>query len=313
MDDLNSNNNFNGSTGSDSPAVKGIIDPVAAAILGLVGGFILYQLIGGILTLLVFGFDLEAAPVNGLRLMTIAGQILFILLPAIIFTKLIYSNVSAVLYTHIPDFKEFFIFSIGIIVLIPMLQSYLYIQNFLIEAVAAKSEFIYSIKSALDSLDELITKTYSNLLAAENIPEMILVIIAVSIVPAVSEEVMFRGFIQRSFEFKMKPFRAALLTAVFFGLNHFSPYGIVPLIILGFYFGFAAYLSKSLLIPIWLHFLNNFSAIMLYFIIGDDEIIRTDVVDAAALGSNIIYFFVLLAIFGFIVYLIRKNYSLVKK
>ncbi|MDH3269109.1 MAG: CPBP family intramembrane metalloprotease, partial [Ignavibacteria bacterium] len=71
-----------------------LISPVAAAFLGLIGGFILYQFVGGLITLLIFGFDLEAAPVNGLRFMTIVGQILFIFLPALFFSKWIYGDIS---------------------------------------------------------------------------------------------------------------------------------------------------------------------------------------------------------------------------
>jgi membrane protease YdiL (CAAX protease family) len=289
-----------------------LISPIAAAFLGLIGGFLLYQLVGGLLTLLVFGFDLEAAPVNGLRLMTIAGQILFILLPALVFTKWIYNDVASIIYTKMPNWKEILLFSFGIIVLTPLLQSYLYIQNYFIESLAANFEFVQSIKSLLDSFDELITKTYSNLLTADNVPEMFLVIIAVSIVPAICEEVMFRGYIQRSFEFKIKPIWAALVTAVFFSLYHFNPYGLLPLMVLGFYFGFAAYMSKSIVIPITLHFLNNFSAVLLFFIIGDDGLIRSNVVDADAIESHLLYFSFLIVLFGFIIFLIRKYYSQVK-
>ncbi|MBK7630941.1 MAG: hypothetical protein IPJ23_09620 [Ignavibacteriales bacterium] len=61
------------------------ISPVAAAFIGLAGGFFLYQIVGSLLTFLIFGMDLESIPVHSLRLMTMAGQILFILLPALLF------------------------------------------------------------------------------------------------------------------------------------------------------------------------------------------------------------------------------------
>ena len=69
-----------------------LISPIAAAFLGLIGGFILYQFVGGLLTLLLFGFNLDAAPVNGIRLITIFGQIFFIMLPALLFSKWIYGD-----------------------------------------------------------------------------------------------------------------------------------------------------------------------------------------------------------------------------
>jgi membrane protease YdiL (CAAX protease family) len=285
-----------------------LISPVAAAFLGLIGGFILYQFAGGLLTLLIFGFDIEAAPVNGLRLMTMAGQILFILLPALLFAKWIYGNISEVISLKLPNWKEITFFTIGIVILTPLLQSYLYIQNYFIELWAENSTFISSIKTILDSLDELIEKTFGNLLSADTIPEMLLVVLVVSIVPAISEEIMFRGYIQRSFEFKLKPFWAALITAVFFSLFHFNPYGILPLAALGLYFGFAAYMSESLVIPVFLHFLNNFFAVMLYFSIGDDELITGNIAEAEALSSHLVFFFVLAGLFILLVLFIRSYY-----
>ena len=286
-----------------------LISPVAAAFLGLVGGFILYQFLGGLMTLLIFGFDLEAAPVNGLRFITILGQILFIMLPALLFSKWIYGDISKIISFKLPGWKELLLFILGIIILTPLLQSYLYIQNYFVEQWAQTSQFINSIKILLDSLNELIEKTFGNLIHANNLIEMLLVIITISIVPAICEEVMFRGYIQRSFGFKFKPHTAAILTAVFFSLYHFNPYGFIPLATIGFYLGFAAYTSQSLFIPIILHFLNNFFAVMLYFIIGDDELFQSNVSDAASLDTNVMYFVLLLFLFVALMFFIRNYYK----
>ncbi|MFI5236585.1 MAG: CPBP family intramembrane glutamic endopeptidase [Ignavibacteriales bacterium] len=289
-----------------------VISPIAAAFLGLVGGFILYQFLGGLLTLLIFGFELEAAPVNGLRLITIAGQVLFIMLPALLFSKWIYGDVSKIILLKLPRWNELLLFVIGIVILTPMLQSFLYIQNYFVEQWAASSPFISTIKTFLDSLNELIEKTFGNLMRAQNVPEMLLVIITISVIPAISEELLFRGYIQRSFEFKLKPYLAALITAVFFAAYHFNPYGIIPLIILGFYFGFAAYSSQSIIIPVILHFLNNFIAVILYFTFGDDELIQSDVVDPASLNMNILYFSAMLSLFLVLIFFIKKYYKKIK-
>jgi uncharacterized protein len=286
-----------------------LISPIAAAFLGLIGGFILYQFLGGLMTLLIFGFDLEAAPVNGLRFMTIIGQILFIFLPALFFSKWIYGDVSKIISIKMPNWKELALFVLGIIILTPLLQSYLYIQNSFIEQLAETSEFVNSIKFLLDSLNELIEKTFGDLIRADNVPEVLLVIIAISVVPAICEEVMFRGYIQRSFGFKFKPHIAAIITAVFFALYHFNPYGLIPLAIIGFYLGFAAYTSQSLVIPIIIHFLNNFFAVMLYFIIGDEDLLKSNVSDAASLDMNVIYFFLLLILFTALMFFIRNYYK----
>ena len=290
--------------------VEPLISPIAAAFIGLVGGFFLYQIIGGLLTLIIFGFNLESIPVNSLRVMTMAGQILFILLPALVFSKWIYIDVGKIIRIHRPEWKEVGLFFLGIVILSPLLQSFLFIQNYFLEQWAKSSEFINAAKGFFDTLNKMVDSTYSNLLSASNIFELALVILVVAVVPAVSEESMFRGFIQRSFELKLKPYWAIFLTAMFFSAYHFNPYGFVPLFILGAYFGFAAYMSRSLVIPMILHFLNNFSAIILYHILGDDELIKSDaVIKGDELSSYFTMMIVLTILFIFLIAVINKYYN----
>ena len=287
-----------------------LISPIAAAFIGLIGGFFLYQIIGALLTVLIFGFDLESIPVNSMRLMTMAGQILFILLPALLFARWIYLDVGKIIRIRKPAWQEVGLFTIGIVILSPLLQSYLYIQNHFLELWAQNSQFIHSIKSFFDMLNEMVEKTYGNLLSSSNIFEFILVVVVVSVVPAISEESMFRGFVQRSFELKLKPYMAIFLTALFFSAYHFNPYGFIPLFILGAFFGFAAYMSRSLVVPMILHFLNNFSAILLYQIIGNEDLIKSD---AAIKGDELSTYLMLLVIltllFVLLIAVINKYYS----
>lgn len=285
------------------------ISPVAAAFIGLIGGFFLYQIVGGLLTVLIFGFNVEDASVNGIRLMTMAGQILFILLPSLVLSKLFYTNLTKFFRLKLPNWRELLLFVSGLAVLIILLQNYLYVQNHLIDLAAENIPIIKTFKDLLDKLNEFVEKTYGNLLKANTILEAVLIVFVVAVVPALSEEMMFRGYIQRSFEIKIKPFYAALITAVFFGANHFNPYGLLPLIILGLYFGYAAYVSDSIVIPIILHFLNNFTAVMLYFVFGDDELISSTVKKPAELTSSVVTIFFMIILFVGVLFAVRKYYS----
>ena len=270
------------------------ISPITAAFIGLIGGFFLYQFVGGLLTFIIFGFNINDAHVNGLRIMTMLSQLLFILLPALLFSKWFYNDLNRILKFKAPDYREIILFIIGIFILTPLLQNYVSIQNYFINKMAEVSPFINSIKSLLDSLNKLVENSYQNLLSTKTILDAIFVIFVVSIVPAVSEEMMFRGFIQSSFELKLKARWAIVITAVFFGLYHFNPYGLVPLIILGLYFGFAAYMSRSIFVSMILHFTNNFLAVIMYFIIGDK-----DLIDSSATGNiDVRISFFLLMMFG---------------
>lgn len=292
-----------------------IISPILAGFIGLIGGFILYQFVGGLLTIILIGFDLEGASVSALRLMTMAGQILFILLPALLFAKWFYNDVGKIIRAKSTSLKEVGLFSIGIIILTPLMQAYLHIQNHFIYKLAENYAFVNAFKSFFDTLNEMVEKTYGNLLRADNVFEMAFVFFLVAVIPAVSEEVMFRGYVQKSFELKMKPVKAIMITAVFFGLYHFNPYGIIPLILLGVFFGYAAYKTNSIIVPMVLHFLNNFIAVAIFYIIGDDELIETKVQPSTDLGNYISAFLGLCLLFAGLIYLInrfyerRKNYA----
>lgn len=286
-----------------------IISPLLAGFIGLIGGFILYQFVGGLLTIIIIGFDLEGASVSALRLMTMAGQILFILLPALLFAKWFYNDVGKVIRANSTSLKEIGLFSLGIIILTPLMQAYLHIQNHFIYILAENSDFINALKSFFDTLNEMVEKTYGNLLRADNVFEMAFVFFIVAVIPAVSEEVMFRGFVQKSFELKMTPFRAALITAIFFGLYHFNPYGIIPLILLGVFFGYAAYKTNSIIVPMALHFLNNFIAVALFYIAGDEALLETKVQPSTDLGNYISVFLVLCLLFAGLIWLINKFYE----
>jgi membrane protease YdiL (CAAX protease family) len=286
-----------------------IVSPISAAFIGLFGGFILYQFIGSLLTILVLGYNFDKTPANSQRLMTAAGQILFILLPALIFSRIFYRDVGYIIRAKAPRLGEIAIFLFGIIVLTPLLQSFQFLQNYAIEALAKNYSVVKDLKSTFDWMNNMLDETYHTLLTVHNAFEGVLVIIVVAFVPALCEEVMFRGFIQKSFELKIKPFWAALITAVFFGLYHFNPYGLIPLIGLGLYFGFAAYMSNSIVVPIILHFFNNFTAVIFYFIFGNEDLIKNNTTPNVDIWYSVISFLVLLVIFVSVIFVIKKYYS----
>ncbi|HEX2868230.1 MAG TPA: CPBP family intramembrane glutamic endopeptidase [Ignavibacteriales bacterium] len=284
------------------------ISPLSAAFLGLLAVFILYQVGGSVLTLLIFGFNLKDADITAMRLLTTAGQMLFILLPAIILTRAIYTNVSAHIRIRPVNAQEIVIFSLGLFILTSLLQSYLYIQNAAMIKLAEAYPSINGIKSYIDKIDKVVESSYDTLLTSKSILESLLIIVVVAVVPAICEEFFFRGFVQRSFELRLRPFTSALITAFFFGLYHFHPYQIVPLTALGLYFGFAAYMSETIFLPMILHFLNNLIAVVMFFILGSDDVSLPQSVPAADLRFSVMMFLSMVALFTFFMIYVNRIY-----
>ncbi|MEI7812500.1 MAG: CPBP family intramembrane glutamic endopeptidase [Ignavibacteria bacterium] len=292
-----------------SRAISSKIAPGLASSAGLILIFILYQIGGSILTIAILGIHPDQADVTSLRLMTTSGQLLFILLPALMLTKYIYSDVTYVLRFRLPDFHASSLFVAGLLCLTPLLQTYMYLQNFFFMKIAVISPFFNKFKIYLDQFDKMVEDSYSAILDSHSVQESALIIIVVAVVPAVCEEIFFRGFVQRGFEFKFRPFRGALLTAVIFGFYHFHPYQIVPLAALGLYFGWAVYMSDSIFTSVLLHFLNNLFAVVLFFIFGKEDITVPQSYTATDLNNSVLLFLGLLTLFVLIIIYINRILS----
>ena len=85
-----------------------------------------------------------------------------------------------------------------------------------------------------------------------------LVLVAVAILPAVGEELVFRGLLQPGFiRMTGSAHFGIWLTAAFFGLVHLQFAGILPRVFLGAVLGFLVYRSDRLWLPILAHALFN--------------------------------------------------------
>ena len=286
------------------------IPPVTVAFVALIGIFLLYQVGGAVLTVAIFGFDIEKADVNAMRLLTMGGQILLMLLPTLLLARYVYRNhISFILRARFPVIKEILLFSVGLLLLTPLLQNFLAIQNFALLKLADVSPFIKNLINMLDQLDKIVEKTYGSLLTSHSLFESSFIIFVVAVVPALCEETLFRGLVQKSFEQKFKPVWSIIITALFFGLYHFNPYGLIPLIALGAYFCFAAYISDSIFVPMSLHFLNNLFAVLAFLILGNDELINNTNTKTELILPQLISFLIFGAIFFSYIFYLKNNYN----
>jgi membrane protease YdiL (CAAX protease family) len=105
------------------------------------------------------------------------------------------------------------------------------------------------------------------LFTPSGVPELVWLIVVVGVTPAVCEEVLFRGYAQRTLE-RVIGWKSILVVGTLFGLYHMQPLGLLSLSGLGFLFGFLFYRSKSLLPSIAAHFTNNTFVVILLFVGG---------------------------------------------
>jgi membrane protease YdiL (CAAX protease family) len=284
--------------------------PLRAAILGLIGGFVLYQIFGALLTLIIFGTDPVKYDITAYRLMMIATQVLFLLLPAIVFSKLIYSNVSRVLRFFAVPPVELLLFALGIFVLFPLINSILMIQDYWVGVLFSKYSFLAPVREILNTVNKMIDDAYSQLLRIRSPLDGLLVTTVVAITPAVCEEMLFRGYIQTGFELRFNKLRGAIITAFFFAAYHFNPEAFIGLFLLGWYFGYAAYKTNSILVPMFLHFIQNFISVILSMIYGSAEIGSPDVITPELVRTNYIAAALLGLVFAALLIIISRFYTI---
>lgn len=83
------------------------------------------------------------------------------------------------------------------------------------------------------------------------------------LIPAICEEIFFRGFIFKSLEQNIGYKKAIIFTGILFGIFHFYPVKILTTALLGILFSFAYYKTKNFLVPVSLHFINNFFSLFI--------------------------------------------------
>ena len=135
------------------------------------------------------------------------------------------------------------IFSYPIVVLLGWLNAFLPVPEWMAEM--------------QQSMDEMIAK----LLGSENILWMGL--FHIGLVPSICEEIMYRGYVQRSLEKSWGIWTAIILSGLIFGAYHLQITRILPLAALGILFAYITYVSNSLIPAMAAHLVNNGGQVIL--------------------------------------------------
>lgn len=101
-------------------------------------------------------------------------------------------------------------------------------------------------------------------------------IVFVAIIPAIGEELFFRGSLQKSLEPHLGSIHNTIfVTALIFSALHFEITAFFYRFFLGVILGYVFYWSKNLLIPILIHALNNgMTVFMMYYTFSATEVIN---------------------------------------
>jgi len=191
----------------------------------------------------------------------IAAAIMFFI-PAFIYARIVNPNPFQQLgFNNVISGKQFFL--VLLIALCGMaLSGSLGTLN---EMIPISKEWAAKFKNAEDAYNKQVL-----IIAKMNsFKEYLFAMVVIALAPAIFEEVLFRGALQRLFQHWFKNISLAIVvTSIIFSIVHFSYYGFLARAGLGFILGLIFFYSRNIWLCIWAHFINNGLAVTALYVLG---------------------------------------------
>ena len=170
------------------------------------------------------------------------------------------------------------------------------------------------IENWMKELEETAAELTEMLISANTFDVFLLNLFMIAVLPALGEELLFRGVIQKQLTRFFRNHHAGIwVAAILFSALHMQFYGFIPRMFLGVLFGYLLVWTGSIWIPITAHFVNNASAVLFYYLFSND-MVNEELETIGATESDMYYVIASMAgmfIFLFLIYRyqkIRSNY-----
>jgi uncharacterized protein len=140
-----------------------------------------------------------------------------------------------------------------------------------------------SLPDAFSALEQWMQRTEESakritelFLRADTTTDLLFNLMLIAVIPAIGEELLFRGVVQRLFsEWTRNRHLGIWLAAIIFSAMHIQFYGFLPRTMLGVLFGYLLIWSGRMWVPVTAHFVNNAAAVLVYYFIQRNQISPT--------------------------------------
>lgn len=257
-----------------------------------IGFFILVS--GVLLALNIYG---EVNSPGAMRIQLLAQSLALFLTPPLILMYALKLPRAEFLAIKAVQFKRSHLLYFALIVLGSLLTIDLlaHLNEYLIQDAQWAQSWIKQGEKIIALQNELLSDvTLSTLLANATI---------FVVVPAIGEELFFRGMLQGLFTKRLNHHMAIFLTALIFSAIHDQIFNFLPILFMGALFGYIKHWTQSIWIPIGLHFINNGLALAGAYIANGEPLDESTV--AGSSWSYLGVLFVLAGLYG--VYVNRRT------
>ncbi len=257
-----------------------------------IGFFILVS--GVLLALNIYG---EVNSPGAMRIQFLAQSLALFLTPPIILMYALKLPRAEFLAIKAVQFKRSYLLYFALIVVGSLLTIDLlaHLNEYLIQDAQWAESWIKKGEKIIALQNELL----SNMTPATLLANAIIFVV----VPAIGEELFFRGMLQGLFTKRLNHHMAIFLTASIFSVIHWQIFNLLPILFMGVLFGYIKHWTQSIWIPIGLHFINNGLALAGAYIANGESLDESTV--AGSSWSYLGVLFVLAGLYG--VYVNRRT------
>jgi CAAX amino terminal protease family. len=250
-------------------------------LLLLIFGLVFSSLLGILISMMRGGGLMS---ITNMQITQVCNQVIGLLLPPLLYVMLVYEKPFNYLgCNELPKWSL-----LGIVAMFTVLPFNAWVAKWNENIVFPESMAAW--ESKLKALHGTYETTSDLLMNGSN---LVIGIVIFGLLAAISEEFLFRSVIQKAL---VKLFKNAhigiIVTALVFSAFHTDFYGFFPRFILGLMLGYMFWMSGSIWASIIMHFTNNATIVMLYFL-NKKEVINIDV---ESVGSTNNAFFIILSL-----------------
>lgn len=149
----------------------------------------------------------------------------------------------------------------------------------------------------------VVTKAF---LKADTIGVFLLNVFIMAFLPALGEEIFFRGMIQQYMTKAVKNvYIAIVITAIIFSAFHFQFMGFLPRMLLGIILGCIFVWSGNIWLSVFAHFLNNGAAVTLDYL-NQRNVISEEQLESVA-SDNVLVVVLSLVLLGMLLFVLHKQ------
>ena len=129
-------------------------------------------------------------------------------------------------------------------------------------------ESLSAIELKMKQMEEAAAALTERFLQADNVGILLINIALMALLPALAEELSFRGTLQQLLGNRHT---AIWVTAFIFSAIHMQFYGFIPRMLMGAMFGYIFVWTGCLWVPVLMHFINNSLAVLAFYIWGQNS------------------------------------------